>query len=44
MKQPIPLIVDRKGSVLTLSLNNPEKRNALNTEMVGALIAAIRRS
>ena len=42
MAQPIPLIVDRKGSVLTLSLNNPEKRNALNTEMMGALIAAIK--
>ena len=41
MAQPIPLIVDRKGSVLTLSLNNPEKRNALNTEMMGALVAAI---
>ena len=25
MAQPIPLIVDRKGSVLNLSLNNPEK-------------------
>ena len=41
MAQPIPLIVDRRGSVLNLSLNNPEKRNALNTEMMGALVATI---
>ena len=41
MAQPIPLIVDRRGPVLNLSLNNPEKRNALNTEMMGALVATI---
>ena len=44
MTQPIPLIVDRRGSVLNLALNNPERKNALNSEMMGALIAAIEES
>ena len=37
MPNQIPLIVDRRGSVLSLSLNNPSKKNALNTENKGAL-------
>ena len=41
MPNQIPLIVDRRGSVLTLSLNNPRKKNALNSEIMGALFAAI---
>ena len=41
MPNQIPLIVDRRGSVLTLSLNNPSKKNALNSEIMGALFAAI---
>ncbi len=44
MVQPIPLIVDRRGSVLNLALNNPERKNALNSEMMGALVAAIEES
>ena len=41
MPNQIPLIVDRRGSVLSLSLNNPSKKNALNSEIMGALFAAI---
>ena len=41
MPNPIPLIVDRRGSVLSLSLNNPSKKNALNSEIMGALFAVI---
>ena len=41
MVNQIPLIVDRRGTVLNLTLNNPSKRNALNSEMMGAMIAAI---
>ena len=41
MPNQIPLIVDRRGSVLNLSLNNPSKKNALNSEIMGALFAAI---
>ena len=44
MTKPIPLIVDRRGSVLNLALNNPERKNALNSEMMGALVAAIEES
>ena len=41
MVNQIPLIVDRRGTVLNLTLNNPSKKNALNSEMMGAMIAAI---
>ena len=41
MPKQVPLIVERQGSVLTLSLNNPSKKNALNSEMMGAMTAAI---
>jgi len=41
MPSPIPLIFKRKGSVLTLSFNNPEKRNALTSEMMGAATSAL---
>ena len=44
MVNQFPLIVDRRGSVLNLTLNNPGKKNALNSEMMGALIAAIEES
>jgi len=41
MPNQLPLIIERKGSVLIISLNNPEKRNALNSEMMGAAASAI---
>jgi len=41
MPNQVPLVVERQGSVLTLSLNNPSKKNALNSEMMGAMTAAI---
>ena len=41
MPNQVPLIVERQGSVFTLSLNNPSKKNALNSEMMGAMTAAI---
>ncbi len=44
MVNQFPLIVDRRGSILNLTLNNPVKKNALNSEMMGALIAAIEES
>jgi enoyl-CoA hydratase/carnithine racemase len=44
MPNQVPLIVERQGSVLTLSLNNPSKKNALNSEMMGAMTAAIESS
>ena len=37
MSDEIPLIVENVGDVLTLSLNNIEKKNALTSEMMGAL-------
>ena len=42
MPSATPLILKRKGSVLTLSFNNPEKRNALTSEMMGAATSALR--
>ena len=44
MPNQVSLIVERQGSVLTLSLNNPSKKNALNSEMMGAMAAAIESS
>ena len=41
MPNQVPLIVERQGSVLTITLNNPSKKNALNSEMMGAMTAAI---
>ena len=41
MSDVIPLIVENEGEVLTLSLNNPEKKNALTSEMMGALSAIL---
>ncbi|MFL2941120.1 MAG: hypothetical protein BEU01_00725 [Marine Group III euryarchaeote CG-Epi4] len=37
MADEIPLIVVREGAVLSLSLNNTNKKNALTSEMMGAL-------
>ena len=37
-----PLLVSREGGVARLVLNRPEKRNALNAELVAALKAALR--
>ncbi len=37
MADEIPLIVVREGAVLCLSLNNTNKKNALTSEMMGAL-------
>ena len=44
MENQIPLIVDRRGTVLTLTFNNISKKNALNSEMMGAMAAAIEES
>jgi methylglutaconyl-CoA hydratase len=44
MPETIPLIIERKGSVMTLRLNNVEKKNALNSEIMGAMIASIKES
>lgn len=44
MENQIPLIVDRRGTVLTLTFNNISKKNALNSEMMGAMTAAIEES
>ncbi|MGH7581823.1 MAG: enoyl-CoA hydratase/isomerase family protein [Gemmatimonadales bacterium] len=39
-----PLLVTAEAGVLTLTLNRPEKRNALNRAMVGALLQALARA
>ena len=44
MPETFPLIVERKGSIMTLRLNNVDKKNALNSEMMGAMMASIRES
>ena len=41
MSDEIPLIVENEGQVLTLSLNNADKKNALTSEMMGALSAIL---
>ena len=41
MDSQVPLLVKRTGNILTLSLNNINKRNALNTELMGAAAAAL---
>ena len=38
MADEIPLIVERDGKVLTLSLNNVDKKNALTSEMCKEII------
>ena len=37
MSDEVPLIVERDGGALILSLNNTQKKNALTSEMMGAL-------
>ena len=37
MSDEVPLIVERDGEALILSLNNTQKKNALTSEMMGAL-------
>ena len=44
MPETFPLIVERKGSIMTLRLNNVDKKNALNSEMMGAMTASIKES
>lgn len=41
MSEEIPLIVKREGEILELSLHNPAKKNALTSEMMGALTAIL---
>ena len=36
------LLVENRGAVRILTLNRPEKRNALNTELTRALLEALR--
>ena len=36
------LLIEDKGSVRVITLNRPEKRNALNAELVAALKVALR--
>jgi enoyl-CoA hydratase len=38
---PEPLLVESRGPVALVTLNRPEKLNALNNELIGALIAAL---
>ena len=37
-----PLLCERRGGALLLTLNRPERRNALSPELVEALLAAVR--
>ena len=37
MSDEVPLIVERDGEALMLSLNNTQKKNALTSEMMGGL-------
>ena len=41
MDSRLPLIIERKDTILSLRLNNIEKRNALNSEMMGIAAAAL---
>ena len=43
MTEPV-LLVTRSEGVVRLTLNRPEKRNALNAELVGALTSAMQRT
>jgi methylglutaconyl-CoA hydratase len=38
------LLEGRRGSVLELTLNRPDKRNALSSELVGAMVEALERA
>jgi enoyl-CoA hydratase/carnithine racemase len=43
--KPAPIVLEsRQGSVLTLTMNRPERLNALNPELAGALLQSIRRA
>ena len=44
MENQLPLIVDRRVTGLTFTFNNISKKNALNSEMMGAMTAAIEES
>jgi enoyl-CoA hydratase/carnithine racemase len=37
-----PLLTENRGAVRVLTMNRPEKRNALNTELTSALLEALR--
>jgi enoyl-CoA hydratase len=41
INMPEPLLVESRGPVALVTLNRPEKLNALNNELIGALIAAL---
>ncbi|HEX9936360.1 MAG TPA: enoyl-CoA hydratase-related protein [Longimicrobium sp.] len=44
MSQAEPLLVRREGAVARLVMNRPDKRNALNAELIAALKAALRQA
>ena len=37
-----PLLTERRGDITLLTLNRPERRNALSPRLVEALLAAVR--
>ncbi|WP_218002481.1 enoyl-CoA hydratase/isomerase family protein [Nocardia brevicatena] len=41
---PTPVLVERRGSTMVLTLNRPERLNAVNEELYHTLIAALRMS
>ncbi|MEV0550652.1 enoyl-CoA hydratase/isomerase family protein [Nocardia salmonicida] len=41
MSQPEPVLVTKTGTIRTLTLNRPHRRNALNPELIEALDAAL---
>ncbi|MBI4334886.1 MAG: enoyl-CoA hydratase/isomerase family protein [Chloroflexi bacterium] len=42
MTSALPVILEKKGHVARITINNPEKRNALTQEVQGALVSSLR--